>query len=251
LAAASFILLELVIIVTGNYNFFNILTLLLCLFLFQDTEVKHFIPPNLREAILCRHRPGGKYANSCALLLAIFIFVCCASLLWTTALAKRPMEPFATLMTTASRFGLVSSYGPFAVMTRVRNEIIVEGSNDGVVWQAYKFKYKPDSVNKGLAWIIPHQPRLDWQMWFAAFYHQKPPRWFENFLIRLAQNSQPVTGLLANNPFADNAPLFLRTRLYRYRFNESETRKNLGQIWQRQHLGEYGNYGILATQRLQ
>ncbi|HEY5281768.1 MAG TPA: lipase maturation factor family protein [Polyangia bacterium] len=29
-------------------------------------------------------------------------------------------------------------------------------------------KYKPGDLNHRPAFVAPHQPRLDWQMWFAA-----------------------------------------------------------------------------------
>ena len=38
---------------------------------------------------------------------------------------------------------MVSGYGLFAVMTTERNEIIIEGSDDGVEWREYAFRYKP------------------------------------------------------------------------------------------------------------
>src|ERR1019366_2863005 len=68
----------------------------------------------------------------------------------------------------ASSFGIVNGYGLFAVMTTTRPEISIEGSNDNVEWQPYVFKYKPGPLNRAPGWVAPDQPRLDWQMWFAA-----------------------------------------------------------------------------------
>ena len=74
-------------------------------------------------------------------------------------------------------------------MTTERNEIIIEGSQDGEHWLEYGFKYKPDAVDKPLSWNIPHQPRLDWQMWFAALSEPQPGGWFEKFMQRLQEGS--------------------------------------------------------------
>ena len=81
-------------------------------------------------------------------------------------------------------------------MTTKRHEIIIEGSYDGVEGREYEFRYKPGNVTREPRWNIPHQPRLDWQMWFAAL--QDPGRllWFLRFLQRLLQNEPAVTALL-------------------------------------------------------
>eukprot|EP00951_Prasinocladus_malaysianus_P047402 scaffold650284_cov45-Prasinocladus_malaysianus.AAC.1 len=49
-----------------------------------------------------------------------------------------------------------------------RPEIDLQGSHDGENWTSYVFKYKPGPVDRAPPWVAPHQPRLDWQMWFAA-----------------------------------------------------------------------------------
>ena len=69
---------------------------------------------------------------------------------------------------------VVNTYGLFAVMTTERPEIIVEGSNDGQSWVEYEFRYKPGDVRQPPAWVAPHQPRLDWQLWFAALGYATP-----------------------------------------------------------------------------
>src|SRR5204863_6542401 len=55
-------------------------------------------------------------------------------------------------------FRSVNSYGLFAVMTTTRNEIVVEGSSDGLHWQPYEFRYKPSDVFRQPPWIAPFQP---------------------------------------------------------------------------------------------
>ncbi len=93
-------------------------------------------------------------------------------------------------------FHLVSPYGLFSVMTTERDEIIVEGSDDGVQWREYEFRYKPGDIKRAPPWNIPHQPRLDWQMWFAALDDPQRLPWFSRFLERLLENEPSVTGLL-------------------------------------------------------
>src|SRR5262245_63506302 len=73
-------------------------------------------------------------------------------------------------------------------MTTERDEIIIEGSYDGVEWREYEFRYKPGDIAREPRWNIPHQPRLDWQMWFAALEDPRRLVWFSRFLERLLQN---------------------------------------------------------------
>jgi hypothetical protein len=69
---------------------------------------------------------------------------------------------------------------------------VVEGSNDGQTWQAYEFKYKPGDLARRPLSVAPYQPRLDWQMWFAALGTYQQNRWFANFMIRVVGSNFDV-----------------------------------------------------------
>jgi lipase maturation factor 1 len=109
---------------------------------------------------------------------------------------------------------IVNSYGLFAVMTTKREEIVIEGSNDGEEWREYSFKYKPGDVKQRPRWNIPYQPRLDWQMWFAALGSPTHLPWFAHFLQRILENSPQVMELLESNPFPDKPPVYVRALYY-------------------------------------
>ena len=147
--------------------------------------------------------------------------------------------PFVWMAGQLEPFRSVNSYGLFAVMTTQRNEIIIEGSNDGSNWQAYEFKYKPGEVNRRPAFIAPFQPRLDWQMWFAALDPYPHDRWFGNLCERLLQGSPEVLALLAHNPFPNHPPRLVRAELYAYRFTSGPAHRATGAWWQRERIGEY------------
>ena len=133
----------------------------------------------------------------------------------------------------------INAYGLFAVMTTQRPEIVVEGSNDGQTWLEYSFKYKPGDLNRPPVWVEPHQPRLDWQMWFAALSNYQANPWFGRFMLRLLQGSPAVLALLDKNPFPDLPPRYVRALLYDYRFTDFATLSATGQWWQRQQIGVY------------
>jgi hypothetical protein len=93
-------------------------------------------------------------------------------------------------------------------------------------------------VTRAPLWNIPHQPRLDWQMWFAALDNPRRLRWFWSFMQRLLENEPSVTALLEKNPFAAKPPTYVRAEFYDYTFANSE-QKAAGQWWNRRLLGQY------------
>jgi len=141
----------------------------------------------------------------------------------------RWLQPFRTF----------NDYGLFSVMTTTRPEIVVEGSNDGVNWEAYEFKYKPGDLKRRPKFVAPHQPRLDWQMWFAALEHYEQNPWFVNFCTRLLQGSPEVLSLLERNPFPNAPPRYLRAVIYEYHFTDAATRRATGAWWRREPAGVY------------
>jgi hypothetical protein len=143
-------------------------------------------------------------------------------------------------------FHIVSPYGLFSVMTTERDEIIVEGSDDGQQWREYEFRYKPGDIKRAPPWNIPHQPRLDWQMWFAALDDPQRLPWFSRFLERLLENEPSVTGLLEKNPFPDKPPIYVRAEFYEYTYAGND--RAPGQWWERRLAGLYFPKARLKTQ---
>ncbi len=238
-AAWSFIALQCSIIATGNYGFFNLLTVLLCLFLFEDQDIEKILPNQFLEKISNPKPVAGKTANIFAGIWTFLVFFIAATHTWIYHTHKLPARPIYNLVKTISAFAAINNYGPFAIMTTTRKEIIIEGSNDGQHWLEYSFKYKPDRLNKPLSYTIPHQPRLDWQMWFAALAAPEKPFWLQRFLDQLQRGSPSVLALLAYNPFPENPPKYLRSHLYQYCYTTPDQRSTSGQVWQRHSLYIY------------
>ena len=137
----------------------------------------------------------------------------------------------------AAPFHVVSSYGLFSAMTTARPEIVIEGSDDGEHWREYGFRYKPGDVRRAPRWVAPHQPRLDWQMWFAALGY--PPGWFRRLMRRLLEGSPEVLALFEGNPFPARPPRFVRALLYDYKVADLRTHRQTGSWWVRTRLGIY------------
>ena len=124
-------------------------------------------------------------------------------------------------------------------MTKDRKEIIIEGSADGIDWKPYEFKWKPGDVMRAPGWCQPHQPRLDWQMWFAALGSYRQNQWFLQTVIALLNGKKEVVALLERNPFPETPPRYIRATFYRYRFTSAEEHRQTGAWWKRQELREY------------
>lgn len=231
LIALPFLLaLQVLILLTGNYAFFNWLSIGLCLFLLDDRILARFVPGR-QERVWIPQRMRTAVAAALLVIMGIVTGIELAGL-YTPGFGR-------TLLAFTSPFGVSSSYGLFAVMTTTRPEIIVEGSADGLDWKAYEFKYKAGPLNRRPPWVAPHQPRLDWQMWFAALGNYRGNVWFLNFVARLLQGQPEVLALLAGNPFPNQPPKYIRARVYEYRFTTEAERRATGNWWQRDELGFY------------
>ena len=233
-AGTMTIALETLIFITGNYSFFNLLAVALCLSLYDDALLRRFTRPRP-----CRLRPQATIFQR-ATTAALFSFIMLASCSELMEVFSGTMpRPAANLLSWIAPFGVVNTYGLFAVMTTSRPEIVVEGSNDGQTWLEYGFKYKPGDLKRAPVWVQPHQPRLDWQMWFAALSSYQAQPWFVNFIVRLLEGSPDVLALLAKNPFPSGPPQYVRAQVYDYKFTDIAERRTTGNWWRRELKGQY------------
>ena len=219
--------LQTLILMTGNYTFFNLLTMALCLFLFDDAALAKLRLKTRRVRI----KPG------LAVAVAGIILVLSVSELGGMFFGSS--EEANDLVRLAAPFGIVNTYGLFAVMTTTRPEIIVQGSDDRKTWLDYEFKYKPGDLQKPPRWVAPHQPRLDWHMSCAALSGARGAPWFDNFMVRLLQGSPDVSALLAKDPFQGAPPKYVRALLFNYSFTDFSARRATGNWWKRTPRGMY------------
>jgi hypothetical protein len=245
-AAFGILMLQSCILLTGNYNWFNLQTMLLCLALFDDAALRRIL-----HARVLRLIPTGAQTQRRALTIAVngaaLLLVFLSLIQMDERSGGSPPEFALAIDDIFEPFHFVSPYGLFAVMTTTRNEIIVEGSDDGVQWREYEFRYKPGDVQRRPPWNIPHQPRLDWQMWFAALDDAQRLPWFARFLERLLENEPSVTALLRSNPFPDKPPAYLRAELYDYAYAGKDDHA-AGRWWERSLAGLYFPKARLKTE---
>jgi hypothetical protein len=231
-AAGSITGLMLLIALTGNYGFFNLLTIALCIPLLDDRMLHRFVPGRLRPSATPSREskwntwPGVAPALVIALSAAIFL---------TGTFGQR----LPAWLNPVHRFATFNNYGLFSVMTTERPEINIEGTLDGESWKPYVFPYKPGPLDRAPVWNAPHQPRLDWQMWFAALGDYRRNTWLGNLMTRLLQGEPSVLELIEENPFQDEPPKQVRAIIHRYELTDREERDATGRWWKRRDRALY------------
>jgi predicted DCC family thiol-disulfide oxidoreductase YuxK len=241
--AAAMLGLQTLIVVTGNYGFFNPLAMALCIPLLDDGAWPAWLRnaaglPTVEIAPVARTATFASrwIRRPAAVALALIGLVpLCGALRWPLRL----LGPLPLAYEIVAPYRAVNSYGLFAVMTTDRPEIVIEGSNDGEVWRAYEFKWKPGELDRRPRFVAPHMPRLDWQMWFAALGGLRDNSWLLYFCERLLQGSKPVLALMAKDPFPDAPPRYLRANVYLYHFTTAAQRGANGAWWTRELRGPY------------
>ena len=233
---ALMIALQAGIAATGNYGFFNLLTIVLYLALLDDQAVGR-VPPSSAAP---RVGPAGwlRFANGTAvviLLLSAMTFFREIDLTWGRQSAlERLWSP--RVLSWIAPFDSVNGYGLFRVMTTERPEIVIEVSEDGATWKEQEFRWKPGNLARRPAVVQPHMPRLDWQMWFAALDPISAQGWLRPLLDRLLAGEPSVMKLLGPSPLRA-PPKYARLALYQYHFTSRSERAESGTWWKRQLVG--------------
>ena len=230
---------QVLIILTSNHNWINFLTIILCLFLFDDRALRNVLPERFQASLNWQRRTKSHAAARYAVgLLAAVILVTSTLKLYELGTNRTITGSLKTALYYTTAYSIANKYHVFPTMTTQRIELEIQGSLDGTEWKTYRFKYKPDELDERPQFIIPHQPRLDWQMWFVTLHPRHLP-WFGYFLEALLDNSPTVTALLQHNPFPEDPPRYLRVNAYRYRFTSPAQRSETGNWWQRTALGPF------------
>jgi hypothetical protein len=235
ICGALIILTQLWLFISGNYSWLNLLTMLLAVSSFSNSQLR---------LILRMHIPAG-LASPVAYEWVIVLFTGSVIVLsyWPVhnMLSRRQM-----MNTSFNPYHLVNTYGAFGSVTKARYEIVIEGTEDESVreqtkWSEYEFKAKPGNPRRRPPQIAPYHLRLDWLMWFAAMspvYDYMEHPWFIILVQKLLQGDRATLKLLRRNPLPKE-PKLIRARLYRYRFATPQERRDTGQWWVRSPAGEY------------
>ena len=231
-AFVGMIAMQVSIVLTANYGIFNYLSAALCLWMLDDAHLGRFgrattppEPPRRATTIVL--------AAVAAVLVPISVVPFLPFVEVPRAVARAAAPVGRALNTTRA----INAYHLFASMTLVRRDIVIEGSDDGTTWKPYELRYKPGDPNHAPPFVAPHQPRVDFQLWFLLLGGRRTAPYFDTLLRRLREEPATVAPLFARDPFPTDPPRHLRVAVYRYQFTDVATRRATGAWWRRELLG--------------
>jgi hypothetical protein len=237
-AGAVMLALQIILILSGNLSFLNWLTIVPLLACFDDGLLRRVLPAGLGRAA---GRAAATARPARAQQLAVAALVVLVALL-SIGPVRNLLATHQVMNTSFDPFSLVNTYGAFGSVGRTRDEIVFEGTTDAVPdddahWRAYEFPCKPGDPMRRPCVVAPYQPRLDWQIWFAAMSTPDRYPWTLHLVWKLLHNDAGALSLLAGNPFPDAPPRFIRARFYRYAFAPADDPS--GAWWTRTLVGEW------------
>jgi hypothetical protein len=144
---------QLMLIVSGNLSWLNWLTIVLAIPTLDDRWLS-WLPvaaPALQMQSIVHRAIIGVIGVGVAVL--------------SVAPIRNMLSPNQVMNTSFNTIHLVNTYGAFGSITRTRNEIVIEGTNDTVLtdatkWLPYEFKGKPGDPSRRPRQIAPYHLRL-------------------------------------------------------------------------------------------
>jgi hypothetical protein len=254
-ACAVFTGFQVVNVATANYGFFSYLSLALHVFLLDERDVVRLrarlerrLPVlrrlRARERLLAlriaralrRLRPPPAIRRGGA--VAAFSAYAAASIVDAVAHFDGSGALYASLAPVHRIFApyrLVSTYHLFAAITRERVEPEVQ-TFDGSSWAAHDLFHKPGDVARAPHLVAPHQPRVDFQLWFYGLsFRRGMPAYVEDLLDRLCHDPAAVQALFPA-PLPE-APVAARMAFHQYHFTTPDERRATGAWWKRTWVG--------------
>jgi lipase maturation factor len=220
------------LLLSGNFAWLNVVTITIAVSSLDDATLGHVL------AI-------GHGAGELPLWYSVPVLAVTALIVFLSYRPARNLLSRRQLMNYSfDPFHIVGTYGAFGSVTRDRDEVVIEGTDEAVLtpqtaWREYEFKAKPGDVRRRPPQYAPYHLRLDWLMWFAAMSSPMYHEWFVPLVAKLLDADAPTLQLLRLDPFVGARPRYVRARLYRYRFTTAAERRESGAWWHRELLGEY------------
>ncbi|HVU06031.1 MAG TPA: lipase maturation factor family protein [Polyangiaceae bacterium] len=272
-ALAVFTGFQLVNLLTANYGFFSHLALALSVVLLDEADVYRIerwardtmhLEPVLRPFRAVRtfvarrvRLPSPKTDEGGTLRFLFRVGVATVSVAGyllvslhgaLDAFGGADAETPSTASTLSARlapFRVVNTYHLFGHITRERIEPTFETS-DGARFVEQDLRYKPGDPSRRPPYVAPHQPRVDFLLWFYGLsYERGVPAYVRTLLARLCDDPDAVQGLFAAP--LPRAPMAVRVSFYRYRFTSRDERAASGAWWTRELLPGARTVGCAAT----
>lgn len=238
--AAVVVATQLWLVLSGNFAWLNWLTIVLAFSAVDDDVVAGLVP-----ALVPEPAPGPTPPWFAVVVLVMGLVMLVLSWWPARNLVSRRQRMNASF----NPFHLMGAYGAFGSITRRRDEIVVEGTRaedpGEEDWEEYVFRGKPGPPGRRPRQYAPYHLRLDWGMWFLGLGSSAQLAWFLPFLDRLLAADPATLRLLAHDPFAGERPVWVRARVFRYRYSTWDELRRERVWWVRREVG-----AIIAPRRL-
>ena len=180
----------------------------------------------------------------------LFVLVSLTDALYAFREPGRLLSVAAPLFELNRRFRLVNSYHLFASITRERIEPELQplaqggppgsadddseagGSADDRRWVAQDLWHKPGDPGRAPDFVAPHQPRVDFQLWFYGLaFRRREPTYVSTLVERMCEDPAAVQPLF-RQPLPPH-PAAVRIVYWRYVFASRAERRQSGAWWSR------------------
>jgi hypothetical protein len=235
IAALVIVVTQAWLLASGNFSWLNLITIVLAAAALDGGFLGAALPGSSAATLAAPAGWQQAAVLAVALLVAVLSVRPARNLLGRRQLMNASFDPLR----------LVNTYGAFGAITRVRREVVLEGTDDpapgpATVWKEYQFKAKPGDPRRRPRQVAPYHLRLDWLLWFAAMSPPSAHPWMATLVTRLLEHDPATLKLLGRpTPFPDRPPALVRARLYRYRFTTRAERRQTGDWWSRDLVGDY------------
>ncbi len=251
IGAAGVMGLMVAIQLSGNFGYFNLLTVVLCLSCLDHSSA--LTDATLSGLLAPQHLPStlvfAVIAVACPLYIAVNQWFTYGFLDWPPLARLRPglVKTYLAFLRAITPLAMVQGYGVFSPRSAppVRWLPVIEGSDDGEAWKTWEYRYTTTHGRSTPPFVAPYQPRLDHLSfyeglgidgtgYFAAISFSDPLRFTPAAMLdltiqRLLEEDSPVAGLMGTNPFPEGPPRFMRVSLHRATPTTVEENKRTGE----------------------
>jgi hypothetical protein len=273
-AAAIFTVFQVVNIVTANYGFFSYLSLSLHVFLVSERDllraralidrrspIAHRVRLRARwlRIILARRSPlpalerrarawiervviaseRRRGVETWAMRAFAFAYLSLSFIEGAAFFGDAPelLVAISDVRSVVSPFRMVNKYHLFAAVTRERVEPELQTQEEGQeAWVAHDFAHKPGDPRRAPHLVAPHQPRVDFLLWFYGLgFRRGTPAYVSALLERVCHDPGAVRALFPGG--LPERPGAARIAFFRYHFTTPEELAATGAWWRREWVG--------------